>query len=221
VVGNVASLNANLWPIVWLSLSVSGSSLLISTLLGLPLGTWLGLARFPGKRLLTALVHTGMGLPPVVVGLVIYMLLSRSGPLGSWGWLFTPRAMILAQVILSLPLVVGITMSAVAAVPAELLLQVRSLGVSRWQARWTILREASQGVLLAVAAGFGRSISEVGAVLMVGGNIQGHTRVLTTAIVLETGKGEFGLALALGACLLVLALLANLLILRLQVRAVL
>src|SRR5713226_2585080 len=208
-----------LWPILWLSLWVSGTALLISALVGLPLGTWLGLARFPGKRWVTALVHTGMGLPPVVVGLLIYLLLSRSGLLGFLGWLFTPRAMILAQVILALPLIIGITMAAVAAVPAELILQVRSLGVSRWQARWTILREARQGVLLAVAAGFGRSISEVGAVLMVGGNIQGHTRVLTPAIVLETGKGEFGLALALGFCLLLLALAANVLILRLQERA--
>jgi len=208
-----------LWPILWLSLWVSGTALLISALVGLPLGTWLGLARFPGKRWVTALVHTGMGLPPVVVGLLIYLLLSRSGLLGFLGWLFTPRAMILAQVILALPLIIGITMAAVAAVPTELILQVRSLGVSRWQARWTILREARQGVLLAVAAGFGRSISEVGAVLMVGGNIQGHTRVLTTAIVLETGKGEFGLALALGFCLLLLALAANVLILRLQERA--
>src|SRR5260370_29732030 len=129
--GTVSSFDANLWPILWLSLRVSGTALLISGLLGLPLGTWLGLARFPGKRWLTALVHTGMGLPPVLVGLVIYLLLSRSGPLGSLSWLFTPRAMILAQVILALPLIVGITMSAVAAVPAELLLQVRSLGVSR------------------------------------------------------------------------------------------
>ncbi len=214
----VLGFDSNVWPIVWLSLRVSGTALAISALAGLPLGTWLGLAQFRGKRLLTALVHTGMGLPPVVVGLAIYLLLSRSGPLGSLGWLFTPRAMILAQAILAFPLVMGITTAAVAAVPAELLLQVRSLGVSRWQARWTILREARQGVLLAVAAGFGRSISEVGAVLMVGGNIQGHTRVLTTAIVLETGKGAFGLALALGVWLLSLTLLINLLVVRLQAR---
>jgi tungstate transport system permease protein len=212
------NLDAYLWSILWLSLRVSGTALLVSALIGLPLGTWLGLAHFRGKRLVTALVHTGMGLPPVVVGLVIYLLLSRSGALGFLGWLFTPRAMILAQAVLALPLVLGITMGAVAAVPAELLLQVRSLGVSRWQARWTILREARQGVLLAVAAGFGRSISEVGAVLMVGGNIQGHTRVLTTAIVLETGKGEFALALSLGLWLLGLSLVVNLLVVRLQAR---
>ncbi len=208
-----------LWPIIGLSLRVSGTALLISSLAGIPLGAWLGLAQFRGKRLAAALVHTGMALPPVVVGLVIYLLLSRSGPLADLGWLFTPQAMILAQTVLALPWVVGITVAAVAAVPAELLLQVRSLGASRWQARWTLLREARQGVLLAVAAAFGRSISEVGAVMMVGGNIQGHTRVMTTAVVLETGKGQFGLALALGTWLLALALLANLVIVRAQGRA--
>jgi tungstate transport system permease protein len=157
-----------------------------------------------------------MALPPVVVGLVVYLLLSRSGPLANLGWLFTPQAMILAQTVLALPWVIGITMSAVAAVPVELLLQVRSLGASLWQVRWALLREARQGVLLAVAAAFGRSISEVGAVMMVGGNIQGHTRVMTTAIMLETSKGQFGLALALGAWLLALALVANLVIVRAQ-----
>jgi tungstate transport system permease protein len=161
-------------------------------------------------------IHAGMGLPPVIVGLLIYMLLSRSGPLAFLGWLFTPQAMILAQTILAFPFVIGITMTSVAALPAELVLQVRTLGASSWQSRWTMLRESRQGVLLAVAAGFGRSISEVGAVLLVGGNIEGHTRVLTTAIILETNKGQFTFALALGAWLLVLALLANVLILRLQ-----
>jgi len=157
-----------------------------------------------------------MGLPPVVVGLVLYMLFSRSGPLAGLGWLFTPQAMIVAQVILALPFVVGITMASVAAVPGALLPQLRSLGATERQVRWTVLREARHGVLLAVAAAFGRSISEVGAVLIVGGNIQGHTRVLTTAIVLETSKGQFGFALALGGALLALALLVNVLILRLH-----
>ena len=212
------AVDPELWPIVWLSLRVSGTALAISSLIGIPLGAWVGLARFRGKRLAAALVHTGMALPPVVVGLVVYLLLSRSGPLAALGWLFTPQAMILAQAALALPWVVGITMSAVAAVPGDLPLQVRSLGASRWQTRWAVLREARRGVLLAVAAAFGRSVSEVGAVLMVGGNIQGHTRVLTTAIVLETGKGQFALALALGAWLLGLALLANLVIVRAQGR---
>jgi tungstate transport system permease protein len=161
-----------------------------------------------------------MGLPPVVVGLVVYLLLSRSGPLAFLEWLFTPNAMVLAQVILALPLVTGITMSSVAAVPPELFSQVRSLGASKWQTRGALLREARIGVFLAVAVAFGRSISEVGAVMMVGGNIHNHTRVLTTAVVLETGNGRFGLALALGGWLLALALLVNIAIVRLQGRPV-
>jgi tungstate transport system permease protein len=206
------------WGILVRSLEVTGAALLLSTLLGIPLGTWLGLGSFRGKRLLTALVHTGMGFPPVVVGLAVYILLSRSGPLGSLQWLFTLKAMIVAQTIIATPLIAGITAAAVAAVPAELLPQVRSLGASPWQARWAILAEARPGVLVAVAAGFGRIIAEVGAAMLVGGNIEGHTRVLTTAIVLETSKGEFALALALGGWLVGLTLLVNVIGLRLQGR---
>ncbi|MDA0810867.1 MAG: ABC transporter permease [Verrucomicrobia bacterium] len=204
------------WSVVWLSLRVSGTAVLVAALLGIPCGVWLGLSRSGGKRWLSALIHTGMALPPVVIGLVLYIMLSRSGPLAFLGWLFTPEAMILAQTLLTLPFVVGITMSFVASVPAELSLQLRSLGASPWQVRWSILREARTGVVLAVAAAFGRSISEVGAVLIVGGNIQGQTRVLTTAIVVETSKGDFGMALTLGGALLLLALLVNLAILRLH-----
>src|SRR5262249_34822717 len=157
-----------------------------------------------------------MGLPPVVVGLAVYLLLSRGGPLGFLGWLFTPEAMILAQAVIALPLVAGITLAAVAAVPPELSLQLRALGASPRQARRAALREARAGVLVALAAALGRIISEVGAALMVGGNIQGQTRVLTTAIVLETGKGQFALALALAGWLLALALAVNVVILGLQ-----
>jgi tungstate transport system permease protein len=209
-------LNAEFWPILWLSLKVSGTAVALSSLAGIPLGAWIGFAEFRGKPIVKALVHTGMALPPVVVGLVLYILLSRSGPLAALEWLFTPQAMILAQTILALPFVLGITIAAVGSVPAELPLQLTSLGATRWQCRWAVLREARQGVLLAVAAALGRSLSEVGAVLIVGGNILGHTRVMTTAIVLETGKGEFGFALSLGAVLLVLALAINLTILRLH-----
>src|SRR5262245_31497011 len=137
--GKVEAFDSELWSIVWLSLRVSGTALLVSSLVGIPLGAWLGLAQFRGKRLVVALVHTGMALPPVVVGLVVYLLLSRSGPLAVLGWLFTPQAMILAQTVLALPWIIGITMSAVAAVPTELVLQVRSLGASRWQTRWALL----------------------------------------------------------------------------------
>ena len=207
-------LTADLWSILWLTLQVSGTAVLFSSLIGIPCGVWLGLARFPGKRLVSALVHTGMALPPVVVGLLLYLLLSRQGPLATLGWLYTRQAMIAAQTILALPFVIGITMNAVSAVPRQLRDQIRSLGASPRQTRWTILREARHGVLLAVAAAFGRSISEVGAVLIVGGNIAGHTRVLTTAIVLETSQGNFKFALALGGALILLALLVNAFILR-------
>ncbi|MEQ1879446.1 MAG: ABC transporter permease [Burkholderiales bacterium] len=200
--------------ILWLTTQVSGCAVLIAAIIGVPLGGWLGSTSFPGRKLVWALVYTGMAFPPVVIGLLVYLLLSRSGPLGVIEWLYTPKAMILAQVVLGLPFVVGITMTAVAAVPRELSFQLQTLGASERQARWTILGEARNGVLLAIATAFGRSVSEVGAVWIVGGNIQGHTRVLTTAIILETGKGEFTLALFLGAILLTIALLVNVLILR-------
>ena len=209
-------LNLEFWSIVWLSLRVSATAVFFASVVGIPCGIWLGLSRHRTMPLLSAVIHTGMALPPVVVGLVLYILLSRSGPLAFLGWLFTPEAMILAQTILTLPFVVGITMSFVASVPAELSLQIQSLGASPWQTRWTILREARSGVALAVAAAFGRSISEVGAVLIVGGNIQGHTRILTTAVVLETSKGNFGMALTLGGALLLLALVVNLAMIRLH-----
>ena len=209
-------LAGDFWSILWLSMRVSGTAVVISSLVGIPCGVWLGLPQHRNRRFLLAVVRTGMALPPVIVGLVLYILLSRSGPLAFLGWLFTPQAMITAQTILALPFVIGITMSSVAAVPSELPAQLRTLGASDRQCRWTILREARYGVLLAVAAAFGRSLSEVGAVLIVGGNIHGHTRVLTTAIVLETGKGDFQYALILGGALLLIALLVNVLIIRLE-----
>lgn len=210
------SFDSELWSIVWRSLRISGTAVLISSAVGVPAGTWLGLSRFRLKPVVATIVYTGMALPPVVVGLVLYLLLSRSGPLGEFGWLFTPQAMIAAQTLLALPFVTGITMAAVGGVPDELLQQIRSLGASPAQCRRAVLREARSGVLLAIAAAFGRSISEVGAVLIVGGDIAGHTRVLTTAIVLETRKGEFPFALSLGAVLLMIALLVNAAIVRLH-----
>lgn len=204
-----------LWPIVLLSLYVSGVALLIATLLGVPLGARLALHPVPGQRWLVLLIYTGMGLPPVVVGLAVYLMLSRSGPLGELGWLFTPAAMIVAQTIIALPLTTGLTLTAVEGVDPQLRLQLRALGATPAQIQWTILNEARAGVLAAVVAAFGGIISEVGAVMLVGGNIEGSTRVLTTAIVLETRKGEFGLALALGGVLLTLAFLSNWLLLRL------
>jgi tungstate transport system permease protein len=192
------------------SLEVTLAALAISAAVGVPGGAWLALTRFPGKRIFTAFIYTGMGLPPVVVGLVVYLFLSRSGPLGDLAWLFTTRAMIAAQVIIATPLVVGVTMSAVLAVDPALRTQVRALGATHVQATLATLLEARIGVIVGLVAGFGSIISEVGAVMLVGGNIEGRTRVLTTAVVLETRKGNFDLALALGLILLILSFAANL-----------
>ena len=191
------------------SLQVTVSALLISTVVGVPTGTFIALYRFPGRRLVTALIYTGMGLPPVVVGLIVYMLLSRTGPLGELQWLFSLKAMIMAQTLLATPVVIGITMSSVRGVDPALRLQVRSLGATRWQIIRTILEEARFGVIVGIIAGFGSIISEVGAVMLVGGNIEARTRVLTTAIVLETRRGKFDFALALGIILLALSFAAN------------
>jgi tungstate transport system permease protein len=206
------------WEIIALSLYVSGVALVLSAALGLPLGALLALRPFWGRRLLVALVYTGMGLPPVVVGLFVYLLLSRSGPLGELGWLFTPPAMILAQTIISLPVVAGLTMAAIQGVDPALRLQLRALGASPAQVTAALLWEARGGVLVSLIAGFGAIISEVGAVMLVGGNIAGSTRVLTTAIVLETRKGEFDLALALAFVLLGITFAINAAALVLQQR---
>ena len=201
--------DATLLEIIQLSLIVSSLALLLAALIGIPLGAWLGLRRFRGQRWLTAFIYTGMGFPPVVIGLVVYLLLSRQGVLGGLSWLFTPPAMILAQTILAFPLVAGVTMTAVQGIEADLRIQLRSLGATEWQTVTTILWEARQGVIVGLVAGFGAAISEVGAVMLVGGNIEGRTRVLTTAIVLETRQGNFDFALALGLVLLSLAFVTN------------
>jgi len=210
-----------LFEIVALSLRVSGAALLVSTLIGLPLGAVLGLRRFAGHRLIVALLYTGMGFPPVVVGLFVYLLLSRSGPLGRLNWsiipsLFTPAAMVVAQTIISFPLVAGFTMAAVMGVDPQLRQQMRALGATHWQSAWTVLTEARVGVMASIIAGFGSIISEVGAVMLVGGNIEHRTRVLTTAIVLETRKGMFDLAIALGVILLGMSFFTNVAMLYLQ-----
>jgi tungstate transport system permease protein len=214
-------MSSELSNVILLSLQVSGIALICSTLLGVPLGVFLGLKRFIGRKVVVALLYTGMGFPPVVIGLFVYLLLSRNGLLGSlnWSWLpslFTPAAMILAQTVIAFPLVAGFTMVAVMSINPELRHQVMSLGASRRQAAWALLLEARLGVIVAIIAGFGGIISEVGAVMLVGGNIAGRTRVLTTAIVLETRKGNFEMALALGVVLLVITFFANLAMMRLQ-----
>jgi tungstate transport system permease protein len=195
--------------ITWLSLRLSATATLFSLVVGIPLGTVLALARFPGRQLAIALVNTGMGLPPVVVGLFISILLWRSGPLGALELLYTPFAIVLAQFVIAAPLVIGLTLAAVQQIPERFRLQMLALGASRGQLLWVLVREARLPLLAALMAGFGAVISEVGASLMVGGNIRGQTRVLTTATVLETGKGNFDVAIALSVILLGLTFLVN------------
>ena len=214
----IATGDAELFEIIALSLRVSGFALIISVIIGVPLGTLLGLVRVPGRGAITVGLYTGMGLPPVVVGLFVYLMLSRSGPFGPLGWLFTPKAMIVAQTIIALPLVTGLTLTAVQAVDPTLRVQVRSLGATALQEAWAVIIEARIGVVAAIVAAFGGIISEVGAVMLVGGNIAGKTRVLTTSIVLNTRQGEFTLAIALGVVLLSLAFVANIALLKLQGR---
>lgn len=208
--------DSQVWEILLRSLRVSGLAVLLGLVLGLPVGIGVGLTRFRGRGLVIALIHTGFALPPVVVGLFVYMLFSRAGPAGHLELLFTPTAMILAQAVLAAPYVAGISLAAVQAVPLDVRLQARALGASRARALGTVLGEARLGLLAAVVAGFGAVISEVGAVMMVGGNIAGETRVMTTAIVLETRRGNFATALAFGIVLLLLAFAVNALLTRAQ-----
>ena len=202
-----------------LSLSVSIGATLISLVLGITAGTAIGLTRFPGRRFVVSLVNTGMGTPPVVVGLVVMILLWRSGPLGMLHLLYTPAAIVIAQCVISLPIITGFTMASIQQVDPKLHLQILALGASRTQLLWLLLRETRLPLLAAVMAGFGAVISEVGAAMMVGCNITGQTRVLTTAIVMETGKGDFALAIALGAILMVLVYLVNLVLTMIQQRS--
>lgn len=196
--------------ITLLSLQVSTIATLISLLIGLPFGTWLALGDFRGRSFILSVVNTGMALPPVVVGLVVAMTLWRSGPLGGLKLIYTPWAIIIAQTVISAPVVMGLTAAALAALDPRLKQQLLGLGASQLQMIWMLWREARLPLLAALMAGFGSVISEVGASMMVGGNIRGQTRVLTTAIVLETSKGEFERALALSALLLVITYLINL-----------
>lgn len=199
-----------LLAIVAMTLRVTGVALILSMLIGLPVGAALGLReKVPVAGCTLPIIYTGMGLPPVVVGLFVYLMLSNQGVFGGLNWLFTPRAMIVAQTIIALPLIVGLTLTALRSVEPSVKLQVRSLGATPIQLAWTMFLEARLGVLAAIIAAFGAIISEVGAVMLVGGNIEGQTRVLTTAIVLETRRGNFALALALGIILLFIAFLTN------------
>ncbi len=195
--------------ITLLSLAISGTATAVALVIGIPLGTLLGLTRFPGRGFVISLVNTGMGLPPVVVGLFVSIVLWRSGPLGVLELMYTPAAIVLAQVVIAAPIVIGLTLAAVQQIPPVFRMQIQALGASRVQLLGVLLREARLPMLAAVMAGFGGVISEIGASMMVGGNIRGQTRVLTTATVLETGKGNFDVAIALSLLLLAITFLVN------------
>lgn len=214
----LVSFDSEVVGITVLSLKISGTATLISFLVGISVGAIVALTRFPGRRIVVSLINTGMALPPVVVGLFVTIFLWRNGPLGFLGMLYTPLAMILAQAIIATPIVMGISLAALQQLPAKLRLQILALGATRLQMVWILVREARLSLLAAVMAGFGGVISEVGASIMVGGNIKGYSRVLTTATVMETGRGNFDVAIALSILLLLVAYLINLTLTQIQQR---
>lgn len=200
------------------TLAISSAATAIALAIGIPLGAVLALRRFWGRGLIVASVNTGMGMPPVVVGLIVALFLWRTGPLGDLNLIFTPYAMVIAQLLLSLPLVVGFSLASIQSVNPRLIGQMWAMGANRWQVLWLLVRETRLGLLAAVMAGFGAAISEVGASMQVGGNLVGETRVLTTATVLETSRGNFEVAIALSLILVVLAFLVNLVLTAVQQR---
>ncbi len=206
----IFNLDAELLSIIFLSLKVSGLALIIATVIGLSLGSLIGLKRFPFRGIIISLMNTFMGLPPVVVGLFLYLILSRSGPLGFMSLLYTPSAMVTAQSILAFPIVASLCHSAIISVDPIIKQSSMTLGATPFQVITTIMKEARYGIMSGVIAAFGRVMAEVGAILIVGGNIAGYTRVMTTTIALETDKGNFELALALGIILLTISLIINL-----------
>jgi tungstate transport system permease protein len=208
--------DAEVWAIAARSLVISLAATTCAVLVGVPAGYAIARRRFPGRTAVLAVINTAMGMPPVVVGLVVWLLLVRSGPFGGFELIYTPQAMVIAQFLIATPLVIGFTAASFQSLPPGLADLVAVLGASRFQAMWLLAREARIGLLVSVMAGFGAVISEVGASMMVGGNLERSTRVLTTAIVTETSRGQVERALALGAILLFLALLVNLALTRVQ-----
>lgn len=214
------NLDAEVLGITWLSLKISGIATLISVVAGVSSGVAIGLSRFWGRRALIGVINACMGFPPVVVGLFVSIFLWRSGPFGFLGILYTPTAIVIAQVIIATPIVMGITIAAINQLPERLRLQSLALGATRLQMVWLLIREARLSLLAAIMAGFGGVISEIGASIMVGGNIKGQTRVLTTATAIETGKGNFELAMALGLILLLLMLIVNFILTHIQMKGI-
>ncbi len=214
----LSTLDPEVMGVTLLSLQISGTATLLSLLAGISVGTTVALAEFPGRKFVVSLINTGMGLPPVVVGLFVTIILWRNGPLGFLGILYTPTAMIIAQAVIATPIVMGITLAAIQALPKNLRLQILALGATRFQMVWILIKESRLPLLAGVMAGFGGVISEVGASIMVGGNIKGYSRVLTTATVMETSRGNFDVAIALGIILLLLAYFINLVLTHIQQR---
>ncbi|AIH04089.1 ABC transporter permease [Thermodesulfobacterium commune] len=212
----IVNLDRELLEIILLSLKVSLSAILLASFFGVPFGAFLGMKDFPGKSLVIIFFNTGMGLPPVVVGLFLYMLFSRSGPLGFLNLLYTPTAMVIAQFILAFPIVASISQASVRKVSPIIKLTAKTLGATPFQITLTLIKEARYGIFTGILGGLGRVMAEVGAILIVGGNIAGYTRVMTTTIALETDKGNFELALALGIILLSISFLINLLLYYIQ-----
>lgn len=212
--------NPEVFAIARLSLAVSLAATAASVLAGVPLGSWLAVKKFPLKKLVIALANTGMGLPPVVAGLVVMLFLSRNGPLGFLNWLYTPTGMVIAQTIIALPIITALSISAMQGVDPKFYRQMLALGASDRQAVWICLKELRLSVFAAVIAGFGRLVAEVGAVMIVGGNIRHQTRMLTTATVMETNMGNFDTAIALGLILLTLSFAVNLALTLIQQRRV-
>lgn len=215
----LASGDPEIYEITWRTLRISLTAILISTLIGIPLGILFGLTKFPGRKLLLVLINIGMGLPPVVAGLWITIFLWRSGPLGHLSLLYTPIAIVLAQVLVSLPILIGLTSSAFQEIDEKMLMQIRALGATKLQMLKILLLETKVAILAAVIAGFGRVIAEVGAAMMVGGNIRGDTRILTTSIVMEVSKGNFDVAFALSFIIMTLAFIVTFCLTFLQQRS--
>jgi tungstate transport system permease protein len=208
-IGSLLLQRSEILEIVWLSLMVSGSATIISALIAIPLGTWIGLSDFPGKRVVIRIVYTLMALPPVLAGLAVYLLLSRSGPLGMLELLFTPTAMIIAQCLLVTPIVTGLVAATIAGKEGIIFDHARSLGATRRQAMTTVIMESRTGIISGVMTGFGRAFAEVGAVMLVGGNVRHATRVLTTSIVMETRMGNFEMGITLGVILLIISFIVS------------
>ena len=206
------------WGIIALSLRVSGTAIFVATLISLPIGSYIALREFRGKKSITNLINTFMGFPPVVMGLLVFLLLSKSGPLGQFGLLYSPIAMISAQLFLAIPIIIGTSKAAIESIDPDLKETILALGANEKQLWWELIKESKRSIIAGVLVAFGQAISEVGAVMIVGGNIRWHTRTFTTSIVLQTRMGEFGMAIALGLILIILTFVLNYILTHLQMK---